>query len=135
MKKFILILLTLFLVVGCGNSNYNGLNYKKLKAKLDNKETFILLLNDNSNESKVLKNSLNTVLENNNLKAYELNPTKLSNDEKNNLRTFFVYQNAGIIFIKDGIETSKLTQITDPLTKDKDIEKHLSNLGYIKTSN
>ena len=91
MKKFILILLTLFLVVGCGNSNYNGLNYKELKAKLDNKETFILLLNDNSNESKVLKNSLNTVLENNNLKAYELNPTKLSNDEKNNLRTFFVY--------------------------------------------
>lgn len=135
MKKIILMFLILFLVVGCGKSNYNGLNYKELKEKLDNKETFILLLNDNSSDSKILSDSLNTVLEKNNLIAYELNPTKLTNDEKNNLRTYFAYQNTGIIFIKDGIESSKLTQITDPLTKINDIENHLKNLGYIKTSN
>lgn len=132
MKKIILVFTLMFLLVGCSGSNYTKLNYEKLTKKLDNKDTFILLVNDNSEDGKLLKSTLNKVLTTNNLEAYELDSTKITEVEKNKLRTSIGLENISIVFIKDGIDPSKLVHITDVLTTENDLEKHLENLGFIK---
>ena len=133
MKKIIIAIFLMLLTVGCGGNNYNKLNYENLTKKIENKDTFILLVNDGSDEATLLKNTLNKVLEENELTAYEVNPNKIKEDEKNELRTSFSYENISIIFFKDGINPSKLSNITDSSITKKDLEKHLSNLGFIKS--
>lgn len=134
MKKIALVLMLIIMVMGCNNGNYSKLKYDDLKEKLDNKETFILLFNNNSDEGNLLKNTLETVLVDNNLKAYEINPDKLTENQKNALRPYFSYEDVSIIFIKKGIDPSKLTHITNELTTIKELTTHLTNLGFIKTS-
>lgn len=133
MKKLIIAIFLMLLTVGCSGSNYNKLNYENLTKKLENKDTFILLVNDGSDEAKLLKNTLNKVLEENKLTAYEINPNKITEDEKNELRNSFSYENISIIFFKDGIDPSKLSHVTDTSITKKDLEKHLTNLGFIKS--
>ena len=133
MKKNIIAILLILLLVGCSSNSYSKLNYEKLTKKIDDKESFILLINDQSEEGNLLKNTLNKVLKANNLKAYELNPNKVSADEKNELRTSFSYENISIIFFKDGINPSKLSHITDELTTETEITNHLKNLGFINS--
>lgn len=132
MKKLILIVVLTFMLVGCSNSNYENLTYKQLTNKLENKDTFIILFNDESSEGNLLKKTLEQVLLENNLKAFEINPNDLSEENKISLRPYFSYENASIIFIKDGVDPSKLSHITDELTDKEEMESHLINLGFIE---
>lgn len=132
MKRIITIFILMFLLVGCSKGNFTSLNYKELTAKLEKKDTFILLVNDGSDNGDFLKDTLNKVLENNDLKAYEFNATKIKESDKNALRNTISFENIGIIFIKDGLDSSKLTHITDVLTSEKVLENHLKNLEFIK---
>lgn len=134
MKKIILIFLLTFLLVGCSSSNYHKLNYEKLTTKLENNDTFILLFNNNTTEGDLLKNTLNKVLEKNNLTAYEINSTKLNQEQSNELREYFSYEDISIIFIKDGVDPSKLAHITNSSITVKDLERHLINLGFIASN-
>lgn len=64
MKKILTVLILLLAVSGCSR-NLSKLNLEKLNKKLDNKETFILYLTDESDSSNTLKNTLTSVLKDN----------------------------------------------------------------------
>lgn len=132
MKKIIISMFLLLLLVGCSNNDYTELNYNELTKKIENKDTFILFVNDKSDESNLLKNTLKDVLKENGISAYEINSNKITNDEKNELRTSFSYENTSIIFFKDGINPSKLTNINDELITKNELKTYLTNLGFIK---
>ena len=135
MKKILLIFLLIFLLVGCSSGKYSKLDYQELMNKLENKDTFILLVNDESEDGKLLRNTLNKILEENNLSAYEINPNDITQDEKNKIRDYFSYENVSIIFIKDGFNPSKLTNITNPSISINELTNHLTNLGFITNKN
>ena len=133
MKRIILTFILMFLLVGCSVVNYDKINCDKLIKKLENKETFILLVYNDSDESKLLENTLSKVLEDNDLEAYTINSNSISEEKENELRKYFSYENISIIFFKDGVDPSKLSHITDTsITSDK-LEKHLINLGFIQS--
>ena len=132
MRKILIAILFIFVITGCTSNNYNKINYDELVKKTENKETFIILFNDGSDDAKLLKNTLNKVLNDNNLKAYMIDSTKITQDEKNKLRPIISYEDLSIVFIKEGIDSSKLSHITDPQTSTKNLENHLSNLNFIK---
>jgi len=132
MKKIFIAILFIFIITGCTSNNYSKINYNELIKKTENKETFIVLFNDGTDEAKLLKNTLNKVLNNNDLKAYIIDSTKISQDEKNKLRPTISYEDLSIVFIKDGINSTKLSHITDSQISIENLESHLANLEFIK---
>lgn len=133
-KKIFIILVLLLGITGCNNGCINSIKYKDLNQLIEDKETFILLFNDNSDDGKLLKQTLNSVLEENNLKAYEINPSKLTDSEKEALRPIVSYEDVSIVFIKKGVDSSILSHIDDALTSKNEITARLGDAGFIKTS-
>ena len=100
MKKILTVLILLLAVSGCSR-NLSKLNLEKLNKKLDNKETFILYLTDESDSSNTLKNTLTSVLKDNNINAFYLNTDKLSSTDQDELKKTIAYEDSNIIiFIK-----------------------------------
>ena len=144
MKKILLLLFGLFLLTGCSNySNIETISYNDLKEKIENKESFIVIFTNNEvstedgneydykSECKVLESTLNSVLVENNLNAYEVVYSKLTQDEKNELAPTIYIENYGIVFVKNGVDSSILTHITDYQTTKYDIKSRLINNAFI----
>ena len=137
MKKILmglLLIVSIFTLTACTSDKISKINYEKLMKKFDNQETFILLFNDESTDGKLLKNTLNDVLNEFNLEAYMINPTKLSQEEKNNLRSIIYVEVNGIAFINKGIDSSKLGHITSTSASKEDIKNNLINHGFVDTN-
>ena len=132
MRKIIIAIFFIFIITGCTSNNYSKINYTDLMNKLDDKETFVILFNNGSDDAKLLKNTLNKVLNDNNLNAYMIDSTKITQDEKNKLRPIISYEDLSIVFIKEGIDSSKLSHVTDPQISINNLENHLSNLNFIQ---
>ena len=134
MKKIILTILLFITMTACSNDSiFTKLSYDELNKKIENEETFILLFNDESRNGELLKHTLEKVVTENDLTAYEINSSNLKETQKNNLRPLISYQDASIVFIINGKDPSKLTHITDELTDVDELTSHLTNLGFIKT--
>ena len=132
MKKILTVLILLLAVSGCSR-NLSKLNLEKLNKKLDNKETFILYLTDESDSSNTLKNTLTSVLKDNNINAFYLNTDKLSSTDQDELKKTIAYEDSNIIiFIKDGSENTVLARITDNYISKKKLTEELKVQGYIK---
>lgn len=133
MKKKILLLITiLILTCACSSSNLKSLNLKSLEKKLNDKETFILYLTDES-DGKALKNTLSKVSKDNNITSFYLNTIKLTDDDLESLKEKFTFEDTNIIlFIKDGVEETVLSRIDDVYISEKDLAQELINQGYIK---
>ena len=86
MKKIAMIFLLLLTVTACSSSYLSKLNYKKLMTKLDNKESFVLYLTNEDESGLTLKNTLQTVCKNNNIKCFYLNTDNLDEDELDSLK-------------------------------------------------
>ena len=111
MKKFIL-LFSILLLTACSSSNLKSLKVSDLKSKIDNKETFILYLMDNSNESQSLKKS---------------------DSDQTSLNNLITYEDANIIiFIKDGKESSVLSRVTNLYITPDDLKEELKLQGYLQ---
>lgn len=134
MKKIITkisaILLVTIILTGC-SLNISTIRYKKLMEKLNNKETFILLVSDGSDESEALEKTLDIVLSENGLEAYKIKSKRLITSQKNEIRNHFKLNDSSIVFINKGKETSLLSQVTDPLISKEDLKEVLINQGYI----
>lgn len=134
MKKIITkisaILLVTIILTGC-SLNISTIRYKKLMEKLNNKETFILLVSDGSDESEALGKTLDIVLSENGLEAYKIKSKRLITSQKNEIRNHFKLNDSSIVFINKGKETSLLSQVTDPLISKEDLKEVLINQGYI----
>lgn len=132
MKKILTVLILLLAVSGCSR-NLSKLNLEKLNKKLDNKETFILYLSDESDSSNTLKNTLTSVLKDNNINAFYLNTDKLSSTDQDELKKTIAYEDSNIIiFIKDGSENTVLARITDNYISKEKLTEELKVQGYIK---
>lgn len=134
MKKIITkisaILLVTIILTGC-SLNISTIRYKKLMEKLNNKETFILLVSDGSDKSEALEKTLDIVLSENGLEAYKIKSKRLITSQKNEIRNHFKLNDSSIVFINKGKETSLLSQVTDPLISKEDLKEVLINQGYI----
>ena len=130
MKKIIFsLLLSIFILTGCGNSKLSKITLDDLNKKLENKETFIVYFyKDDSN----LENTLNSVLENNNLEGFKIDTSKISNEEKNKLEVQIAYKEPSIVFVVNGNDPSILSHITDESTTSKDIINRLRDMKFIK---
>ena len=132
MKKFIL-LFTILLLTACSSSNLKSLKVSDLKSKLDNKETFILYLTDNSNESKSLKDTLTKVSETNKITSFYLVTENLSDKDQETLKDLITYEDSNIIvFIKKGIESSTLSRVSNLYISENDLKEELKLQGYLK---
>ena len=132
MKKILTGLILVLAVSGCSR-NLSKLNLEKLNKKLDNKETFILYLTDESDSSNTLKNTLTSVLKDNNINAFYLNTDKLSSTDQDELKKIIAYEDSNIIiFIKDGSENTVLARITDNYISKEKLTEELKVQGYIK---
>ena len=130
MKKIIFsLLLSIFILTGCGNSKLSKITLNDLNKKLENKETFIVYFyKDDSN----LENTLNSVLENNNLEGFKIDTSKISNEEKNKLEVQIAYKEPSIVFVVNGNDPSILSHITDESATSKDIINRLRDMKFIK---
>ncbi len=133
MKKLLVILGVLILSSACANNNLKSINLKTLNDKLDNKETFVLYLTDESEEGNVLKTTLNNLKSNNDFQVFTLNTDKLNKDDSKALKEKFTFENTNIIiFIKNGQENTVISRIDDPYISENNLKEELKNQEYIK---
>lgn len=132
MKKISFLLLAVFLLlVGCSKESISSLSYKELNKKIENKESFVLYLDDNSDN--LLEDTLDKVLKENNLEGFRLNVNKLSDKEKDELKLVVDYTKApSIAFIIEGRDPSVLAHVTYEYSTKDTIVNHLKDLGFIK---
>lgn len=133
MKKIAMIFLLLLTVTACSSSYLSKLNYKKLTTKLDNKESFVLYLTNEDESGLTLKNTLQTVSKDNNIKCFYLNTDNLDEDELDSLKEKITFEDSNIIvFIKEGKENTVLARIDDVYISAKDLKEELKNQEYLK---
>lgn len=133
MKKIAMIFLLLLTVTACSSSYLSKLNYKKLMTKLDNKESFVLYLTNEDESGLTLKNTLQTVSKDNNIKCFYLNTDNLDEDELDSLKEKITFEDSNIIvFIKEGKENTVLARIDDVYISAKDLKEELKNQEYLK---
>lgn len=109
------------------------LNFSKVEEKVNNKETFILLLSQETcSHCAQYKPILKKVLAKHDIIAYELQIDKLTKEETAKLKDI---ANASgtptTIFIEKGVETNTSTRLVGTKTS-TEIESRLKALGYIK---
>ena len=133
MKKITMIFLLLLTVTACSSSYLSKLNYKKLMTKLDNKESFVLYLTNEDESGLTLKNTLQTVCKDNNIKCFYLNTDNLDEDELDSLKEKITFEDSNIIvFVKEGKENTVLARIDDVYISAKDLKEELKNQEYLK---
>ncbi len=133
MKKIFVVLIALFMLTACSSNGTSKLSYKSLNDKLDKKETFVLLLTDNTDSGNTLKNTFKKVSKENNLKCFYLSTDKLSSSEKEELQSKITFTDSNIIvFVKNGIENSILTRIDDTYISSDALKNELQEQGYLK---
>ena len=130
MKKVLILIMALFMLTGCSSNNIKNISYKDLNKKFENKETFILYFDGTDDE--ILKDTLNKVLDKNNLTAYRLDTNKLKEEQITELRYKADYEEPSIIFIKEGIDPSVITHVTDIYTTEETLTTKLTELGFIE---
>ena len=84
-KKIFSLLLTIFLLMGCSSSKLSKLTLDELNKKIENKETFIVYFYKSDSK---LEETLNDVLESNNLEGFKVDTSKITNEEKNKLQFY-----------------------------------------------
>lgn len=131
MKKIIMFLM-IILLTGCGNPKYTEISYEQLKEKLDNKDTFVLLLgSDTCSACANYKITMEKVMKDKKIEIFYVNLNLLSEQDYAKIYSKFVVNSTPTtIFIKDGEEISTYERLTKSEDYKTVVEK-LEKLGYI----
>lgn len=130
MKKiFTLILITLFVIVGCSKSYLKNLSFNELKEKMENKESFVVYFTGKDNS---LENHLSSIAEEYNLTFYKVNSSKISEQEKLDFQKIITFEEPSIVFILNGSDPSKLSHVSDTSTTKKHIIERLKDMNFIQ---
>ncbi len=109
------------------------LSYKELEKKLNNKDTFILVITQTKcSHCAQYKPVLKEVLYEYNLKAYEIDQEKLSKKELGKLKNVAnISGTPTTVFIVDGEEINTSSRLKGAVTNKHTIVKRLKAQGYI----
>ena len=150
MKKRIIILIIILLIIGIlfgtywfikkhqnkSTTYFHTIGYKEVKEKLDNKDTFILVIHQTGCSH--CANYLPTVESISNeykLDVYNINITNLSEEDSNSFNGLIHYPGTPTtIFIFNGEEKTPLNRINGETSKTTTIERYKS-LGFISDNN
>ena len=132
-KNILLIILIVFICSACSSSKLKEISYSNFKQKLDNKETFFLVVTrDGCQYCEKFVPTVEEVLSEYNVVGYNLNYTNLNDSDKELFdKEYDVTSTPTTIFIKNGEEMSVLQRIEGNVAKEKLINKLKSN-GYIE---
>lgn len=138
MKKIIkmVTLVTIIIVLVCGctkKSHIKEISLDEFKEKIANKDTFALYIgNDSCTHCISYKPILEKVLEDYDITIYQIDNSKLTDDEYNEFRTYInISGTPTIVFITNGEEETTLNRINGEVSRDTTIERFKTN-GYIK---
>jgi len=142
MKKLTLLicLITfLFLFTGCGENEEKRLieiSYTEFKEKLENKESFFIeIMQTGCSACQSFAPKYKEVLEEYKLISFQLNFSNMTEEEyKEFQKDYEVSGTPNVIFIANGVESSKLQRITSNIAKSKIIAKLQAN-KIIKSQN
>mgnify|MGYP004536547623 CR=1 FL=1 len=115
------------------DSHLVELNMSELQSKIDNKETFILVISQTDcSHCAEYKPILKEVLAENNITAYEIDEKKLTKEENGQLKNIAnISGTPTTVFIVDGEEKSTQSRLVGSANKTKIINRLKAN-GYIK---
>lgn len=133
-KIFVLAILLLTVVVGCGkSSNLKSISYSKLNKMLENEETFFFVVTkDGCSHCEAFVPVVEEVLKEYDLVGYNLNISEMNDsDYEEFYNTYNVTGTPTTIFISKGKETSLLQRIDGEVSKEKLISKLKAN-NYIE---
>lgn len=132
-RNFLLIVVSVLLLSGCGNNNLKSLSYKELNKKMENGDTFFFeVVQDGCSHCANFTPKLKEVLNEYDVIGYQLNITNLSSEDYDAFYSKFgISSTPTTVFITNGEESSVLQRIDGNVSKDKIIAKLKSN-NYIK---
>ncbi len=109
------------------------INYSELETKINNKESFILLISQSDcAHCLAFKPGFKEVLAKYDITAYEIQTDQISNEENNKLKLIAnISGTPTTVFIVDGEEANTANRLVGEATKTK-IESRLKAMGYIK---
>lgn len=138
MKLFVLFLVLVTIVVGCGNNQESkylvSISEKEFYEKIENKDTFILeVVQTGCSNCASFTPKYTAVLEEYKITSYSINISDIkdSKDKEKFLNEFEVDGTPTVIFFEDGVETSTMKRLTGDRDKDAIIAKLKVN-GYIE---
>ena len=138
-KAIIIIIICLVLLIGglvadrmLSKSNLEEIKYDKMMEKVENKDSFILMLSQTEcSHCKAFKPRLAKVAKEFNIKVYYLETDLLDETTYDELKKTFNFSGTPTtIFIVEGEEKSAATRINGEASRDKIISKLKSN-GFI----
>ena len=134
MKKrmaVILIVISTIMITGCSNNNtVTEINFKDLKEKITNKDSFILeVIQTGCSHCEEFSTRFRAVLKTNNLEAYSINIYNLSDEERKEFNDLVTISGTPtVIFFDKGKEENK---ISGAVSNEK-LEEELKESSYIK---
>ncbi len=135
MKKILLLIsIILLAVVGCSSSNLKSINYDKFKKMVEDKKSFIVYIGQTGcSACEAFTPTFKEVLKEYDVKAYYINLTNLSDDEKDSLREIVAYTGTPTVaFITKGVDEGILTHITNGGSSKDSIISKFKTFEYIK---
>lgn len=133
-KVVIFITMIIILVCGCTKERHiKEISLDEFKEKIANKDTFALYIgNEGCTHCISYRPILEKVLDDYDITIYQLDNSKLTDEEYNEFRTYInISGTPTIVFITEGEEETTLNRINGEVSRDTTIERFKSN-GYIK---
>lgn len=133
MKKILLLIISIILLSGCNKYNeYTQINYEELQKKLDNKDSFVLVVGSSTcSACSKYKTTMEKVIKDKDIEIFYIDLNSLTTEEKSKLYSKFVVNSTPTtIFIKNGIEESTYNRIVGAAGYSEIIDK-LEKMEFI----
>lgn len=138
-KVIILVSICIVILIGAiigdriiGKSYFNEIKYEEVIKKIDNNESFVLVISQTEcSHCNSYKPKIESVANKKKLDIYYIDVDLLSDNEYDEFKTYISFDGTpATVFIKDGEETSAATRINGDASIEK-IEKKLKSNGFI----
>ena len=116
-----------------GKSYFNELKFNKVMEKIQNKDSFVLLMSQTTcSHCKDFKPKLARISKEYKVNIYYIEIDLLTDEQNTELKSYFNFSGTPTtVFVKDGEEKSAATRINGDVSEEKIISKLKSN-GFIK---
>lgn len=111
---YIISIMSILFLTGCNKTyEYTNLNYDELQTKLDNKDSFVLVLGSSTcSACAQYEKTMKNVIKEEKVEIFYLDLYKLSEEEHSKIYSKYVVNTTPTtVFIKDGLETSTYDRI------------------------